>query len=148
MNFDFGQTIEYIDGTRDLNFEAARKWAADHGTGFVEDVGARSKAGGVLRRYFKIGTEPAKPATPAPVELTDAEAQAMKRSARDAIMRLTQNRIDRYRNQTEAGIDPVDDASAYRRLLLYTQYLRDFTEPESWWTADILTFDEWSAGDE
>ena len=37
-NFAYNQTVEYIDGTRDLNFEAAQKWAQEHGTTLVEDV--------------------------------------------------------------------------------------------------------------
>ena len=28
-DFNYNQTIEYIDGTRDLNFEAARRWARE-----------------------------------------------------------------------------------------------------------------------
>lgn len=57
--FNFNQTIEYEDSTRDLNFEAARRWAAEHGATFLEDVSARKTVNGRLMRYFVIGEEPA-----------------------------------------------------------------------------------------
>lgn len=137
--FTYNQTIEYEDCTRDLNFEAAQRWAYEHGAAFEEDVAARKTVGGKLMRYFVIGSEPA----PVP-EPTVAELQARKRAERDARMSVTQDRIDRYRNQTEAGFDTTDDEATYKALLRYTQYLRDFTTAESWWTALVLFFEEWS----
>lgn len=144
--FNFNQTIEYEDCTRDLNFEAARRWAWEHGATFEEDVAARKTVGGKLMRYFVIGSEPAPVVVePAPVpEPTVAELQARKRAERDARMSVTQDRIDRYRNQIEAGFAPTDDAETFKALLRYTQYLRDFTTAENWWTASILFFEEWS----
>lgn len=145
-DFTYNKTIEYIDGTRDLNFEAARRWAYKHGTTFEEDVAARQTVNGKLMRYFVIGEEPAPVVVePASVpEPTVAELQAAKRAERDAMMRAAQDRIDRYRNQTEAGFDTTDDSETYKALLRYTQYLRDFTTAENWWTASILFFEEWS----
>ena len=137
--YTYNQTIEYIDGTRDLNFEAAQKWAREHDAEFEEDIAARKTVGGKLMRYFVIGSEPA----PVP-EPTVAELQARKRAERDAIMQSAQDRIDRYRNQIEAGFSPTDDAETFKALLRYTQYLRDFTAAENWWTAGILFFEEWS----
>ena len=142
--YNFNQTIEYIDGTRDLNFEAARRWAYEHGAAFEEDIAARETVNGKLMRYFIIGSEPA-PVVVEPVpEPTVAELQARKRAERDARMSVTQDRIDRYRNQIEAGFAPTDDAETFKALLRYTQYLRDFTAAENWWTASILFFEEWS----
>lgn len=142
--FNFNQTIEYEDCTRDLNFEAARRWAAEHGAAFAEDIAARKTVNGKLMRYFIIGSEPA-PVVVEPVpEPTVAELQARKRAERDAMMRAAQDRIDRYRNQTEAGFDTTDDADTFKALLRYTQYLRDFTKQDGeWWNAPILTFEEW-----
>lgn len=137
--YTYNQRIEYIDGTRDLNFEAARRWAAEHGAAFEEDVATRKTVGGKLMRYFVIGSEPA----PVP-EPTVAELQARKRAERDARMSVTQDRIDRYRNQIEAGFAPTDDAETFKALLRYAQYLRDFTAAENWWTASVLFFEEWS----
>lgn len=144
--FNFNQTIEYEDSTRDLNFEAAQRWAYEHGATFLEDVSARKTVNGKLMRYFVIGEEPAPVVVePAPVpEPTVAELQARKRAERDARMQSAQDRIDRYRNQTEAGFDTTDDEATYKALLRYTQYLRDFTAAESWWTASVLFFEEWS----
>ena len=144
--FNFNQTIEYEDSTRDLDFEAARRWAYKHGTTFEEDVAARKTVGGKLMRYFVIGEEPAPVVVePTPVpEPTVAELQAAKRAERDVMMRAAQDRIDRYRNQTEAGFDPTDDAETFKALLRYIQYLRDFTTAENWWTASVLFFEVWS----
>lgn len=147
-DFTYNQTIEYIDGTRDLNFEAARRWAAEHGAAFAEDIAARKTVNGKLMRYFVIGSEPTPVVVePVPVsEPTVAELQAIKRAERDAMMRAAQDRIDRYRNQTEAGFDTTDDAETFKALLRYTQYLRDFTQQDGeWWNAPILTFEEWGA---
>lgn len=122
-----------------MNFEAARRWAAEHGAAFAEDIAARKTVNGRLMRYFVIGEKPA----PVP-EPTVAELQARKRAERDAMMQSAQDRIDRYRNQTEAGFDTTDDADTFKALLRYTQYLRNFTTAENWWTASILFFEEWS----
>lgn len=106
----------------------------------------RKTANGRLMRYFIIGSEPAPVVVdPVPVsEPTVEELQAAKRAERDAMMRVAQDRIDRYRNQTEAGFDTTDDADTFKALLRYTQYLRDFTTAKNWWTASILFFEEWS----
>lgn len=143
-DFNFNQTIEYEDSTRDLNFEAARRWATEHGATFEEDVAARKTVNGKLMRYFVIGSEPPLVVVEPVPEPTVAELQARKRAERDARMSVTQDRIDRYRNQIEAGFAPTDDAETFKALLRYTQYLRDFTAAESWWTAGILFFEEWS----
>lgn len=47
--FNYGQIIEYVDGTRDLNLEAARKWAETSNAHFLE---IEPKEDGV--RQFKI----------------------------------------------------------------------------------------------
>ena len=61
---------------------------------------------------------------------------------RDSYMVSTQNRIDRYRNQQELGIETVDDEATYKLLLEYTQYLRDFPNNENWWLLSPLVFGE------
>lgn len=146
MNFDFGQTIEYIDGTRDLNFEAARKWAREHGTSFKEDVTERKMLGNKLMRFFVIGDKP-KPIIiePMPIpEPTEEELKANKRMERNILLQDTQNRIDRYRNQKELGVETTDSEEVYKQLLAYTQYLRDYPNGESWWVKNPMVFDEWS----
>lgn len=159
--FNFNQTIEYIDGTRDLNFEAAQKWAREHGTSFEEDVSKREPyeqeheetymnptTGAdevklvktpTLKRFFVIGDEP-KPYVP-----TNDELKAQVRSVRDSYMQTTQNRIDRYRNQKELGIETTDTEEKFKRLLEYTQYLRDYPNGKKWWRKTPMLFDEWAA---
>lgn len=61
-NFNFNETILYIDGTRDQNLEAARRWAEEHGTTFEEDIDKRD----MPKRYFVIGSEPQVETPPEP----------------------------------------------------------------------------------
>ena len=159
-NFNFNEIIEYIDGTRDLNFEAAQKWAREHGTSFEEDVAKREPyeqeheetyinptTGAdevrlvktpTLKRFWVIGDEP-KPYAP-----TDDELKVQARDIRDKYMQTTQNRIDRYRNQKELGIETTDTEEVFKQLLEYTQYLRDYPNGENWWVKNPMVFDEWA----
>ena len=158
-DFTYNQTIEYIDGTRDLNFEAAQRWAREHGTSFEEDVSKREPyeqeheetymnptTGAdevrlvktpTLKRFWVIGNEP-KPYVP-----TEDELKAKVRAVRDKYMQTTQNRIDRYRNQKELGIETTDTEEVFKRLLEYTQYLRDYPNGENWWAKNPMVFNEW-----
>ena len=162
-NFTYNQTIEYIDGTRDLNFEAAQKWAREHGTSFEEDISKRepyeqeheetymNPSTGTdevklvktptLKRFWVIGDEP-KPYIPP--EPSEDELKARVRFVRDSYMVSTQNRIDRYRNQKELGIETTDTEEMFKRLLEYTQYLRDYPNGENWWVKNPMGFDEWA----
>ena len=159
-NFTYNQTIEYIDGTRDLNFEAAQRWAQEHGTSFEEDVSKREPyeqeheetyinptTGSdevrlvktpTLKRFWVIGDEP-KPYVP-----TEDELKVQARAIRDKYMQTTQDRIDRYRNQKELGIETTDTEEVFKRLLDYTQYLRDYPSGENWWVKNPMVFDEWA----
>ena len=162
-NFTYNQTIEYIDGTRDLNFEAAQRWAKEHGTSFEEDASKREPyeqeheetymnptTGAdevklvktpTLKRFWVIGDEP-KPYIPP--EPSEDELKARVRSVRDSYMQTTQNRIDRYRNQKELGIETTDTEEVFKQLLDYTQYLRDYPNGENWWVKNPMVFDEWA----
>ena len=162
-DFTYNQTIEYIDGTRDLNFEAAQRWAKEHGTSFEEDVSKREPyekeheetymnptTGAdevrlvktpTLKRFWVIGDEP-KPYIPP--EPSEDELKARARSVRDSYMVSTQNRIDRYRNQKELGIETTDTEEVFKQLLEYTQYLRDYPSGKKWWRKTPMLFDEWA----
>ena len=157
-DFTYNQTVEYIDGTRDLNFEAAQKWAQEHGTSFEEDVSKREPyeqeheetyinpttgetevktvSSPTIKRFFVIGDEP-KPYVP-----TEDELKAQVRDIRDKYMQTTQNRIDRYRNQKELGIETTDTEEVFKQLLEYTQYLRDYPNGKNWWVKNPMVFDE------
>ena len=158
--YNFNETIEYSDGTRDLNFEAAQRWAQEHGTSFEEDVSKREPyeqeheetymnpttgetevktvSSPTIKRFFVIGDEP-KPYVP-----TEDELKAQVRAVRDKYMQTTQNRIDRYRNQKELGIETTDTEEVFKRLLEYTQYLRDYPNGENWWAKNPMIFDAWT----
>lgn len=162
-NFAYNQTIEYIDGTRDLNFEASQKWAREHGTSFEEDVSKREPyeqeheetymnpttgkeevrlvKTPTLKRFFVIGDEPKPYVSPEP---TDEELQSRARQVRNSYMESTQNRIYRYRNQKEVDIVTTDSEATYKLLLQYTQYLRDYPSGENWWNKNPMVFDEWA----
>lgn len=165
-DFNYNQTIEYIDCTRDLNFEAARRWAQSNGTTFEEDISKREpyeleheeiymnpETGATetkvvkspsIKRFFVIGDEP-KPIiiepTPIP-EPTEEELKANKRIERNILLQDTQNRIDRYRNQKEFNVETTDSEEVYKQLLSYTQYLRDYPSGENWWVSSPKTFNE------
>ena len=70
------------------------------------------------------------------------ELQAEVRAVRDKYMQTTQNRIDRYRNQKELGIETTDTEEVFKRLLDYTQYLRDYPNGKNWWVKNPMVFDE------
>lgn len=129
MTYTYNQTIEYTDGTRDLNFEAARKWAQENGATFEEDISRREKTDGKLKRYFVIGSEPKTP------EPTAEEKAAEVRAERDRRIDAIRWRIERYQTQDAAGLETTDTAEHYKAILLYVQALRDIPEqagfPES-----------------
>lgn len=164
-DFKYNQIIEYIDGTRDLNFEAAQRWAIEHRTTFEEEVDKRepyeqehqeewiNPTGGTetrivktasLKRFFVIGDEPAPIVLPEPHEPTVEEMQLQKRSERDGLLQGAQNRIDRYRNQLELGVETADTETVYKKLLEYTQYLRDYPSGENWWLNSPRMFEEYA----
>lgn len=161
-DFTFNQTIEYIDGTRDLDFEAAQKWAQEHGTTFVEDVTKREPyeqeheetymnpttgetevktvSSPTIKRFFVIGD------APVPYVPTEDELKNSKRLERDDALNKTMWRIQRYQTQKEAKFETTESDKTYVDLLLYAQYLRDFPQQDGeWWNAPILTFEEWGA---
>lgn len=52
--FNYGNIIEYIDGTYDENFNNAHKWALSNHATFNELIDKRQKINGVLHRFFEI----------------------------------------------------------------------------------------------
>ena len=150
--FTYNQIIEYIDGTRDLNFEAAQRWAQEHGTTFVEDVSKREPyeqeheetymnpttgtdevklvKTPTLKRFWVIGDEP-KPYVP-----TEDELKAQVRAVRN-----------QYLEQTDKVmlVDyPItdDERELYKQ---YREYLRTYPECRDWYKANPKTYDEWYA---
>ena len=135
-DFNFNQTIEYIDGTRDLNLEAARIWAAENGAAFEEDVSARKTVNGKLIRYFVIGSEPA-PVVVEPVpEPTIEELKTQVRVGRNSYLKNTD-----FTMLSDAPITSTQKTK-YKQ---YRAYLRDYPDSsEDWFKSNPMTFDEWS----
>ena len=52
--FNYGDIIEYIDGTYDENLNNARIWAYSHNATFNELIDRREKIDGVFHRFFEI----------------------------------------------------------------------------------------------
>lgn len=74
--FNYGDIIEYIDSTRDLHFEAARKWTRTHNATFEELIDRREERDGVLYRYWQILQRPEpEPYIPTPEEEAERERQ-------------------------------------------------------------------------
>lgn len=63
--FNYGDIIEYIDGTYDENFNNARSWALANNATFNEIIDKRQEIEGVLHRFYEIKEiiipEPKKP---------------------------------------------------------------------------------------
>ena len=129
-NFAYNQTVEYIDGTRDLNFEAAQKWAKEHGTSFEEDVAARKMFGDKLLRFFVIGNEP-KPYVP-----TEDELKAQVRNVRNWYLQQT----DKVMLVDYPITD--DERELYKQ---YRTYLRTYPECQDWYKANPKTYEEWKS---
>lgn len=160
-DFTYEQIIEYEDCTYDVNFEAARDWAKNHNTTFEELIDRRTpstkeveireittdgekvvkKEVEILLRYFQIGKEPEVYIEPEDVKIE--RLKSGKRNFRDNLINQNQNRIDRYHNEKEANLETSDSEETFNHLLLYMQYLRDFTKLESWYLKDIQGFESW-----
>lgn len=152
MEYNYGTVIEYIDGTYDENFNAARKWAYEHNTSFAEDISKRTPFDNEetdqkgLKRYFVIGEEP-KEVTPVQPEehvVTDDELKTLKRLERKNLLEFICDDIERYNNQKAAGIKTTDSEETYMNMLFYAQYLRDFCNQRGkWWKKEITPFQKW-----
>lgn len=105
--FYYGQIIEYVDGTRDLNFEAARKWCDENNAHFLE---IEPKEDGV--RQFKI------------VELTLAEMQEEVRLTRASLYAQKKDPITcqiqalRDEEQTDEVVAEIENLKAERAAVV------------------------------
>lgn len=124
-DFNYNETIEYIDGTYDKNFSEAQKWALSHFTTFEEDMSKRD----LPKRYFVIGDEP-KPYVP-----TEDEMKQEVRGVRDSYLLSTD-----FTQLVDAPLSD-EEKETYRK---YRQYLRDYTNQENWWEENPKTFNEWN----
>lgn len=118
---NYGDIIEYIDGTYDENFKQAEIWAKEHNTTFEERLDLRD----LPKRYFQIGEE----YTP-----TEDEMKAQ--------VRLVRNSYLSYWDFTQLDDAPFteDEKVKYRE---YRQYLRDYTNEDNWWLQNPDDFATW-----
>ena len=124
-----------------MRLEAKREpYEQDHEEPYINpttgEAEVKTVSSPTIKRFFVIGDEP-KPYVP-----TEDELKAQVRAVRDKYMQTTQNRIDRYRNQKELGIETTDTEEVFKRLLEYTQYLRDYPNGENWWVKNPMKFDK------
>lgn len=118
---NYGDIIEYIDGTLDENFNEARKWAQEHNTTFEELIDRRD----LPKRYFQIGEEPVP---------TEDELKARVRAVRNSYLS--------YWDFTQLNDAPfTEEEKAFYRE--YRQYLRDYTEQENWWLQNPDDYETW-----
>ena len=73
---NYGEIIDYIDGTYDVRFNDAKKWAENNNATFDEIVESRKVIDGKLHRFFRINKFP----VPSVPELTFEEKKAIKKS--------------------------------------------------------------------
>lgn len=99
---NFGDIIEYIDGTLDENFNKARRWAFEHKTTFNELVERRN----LPKRYFEIGKEPEEPVETLLQKLNRLEMKyKMPRWAREEIL----SEGSSYSDFTKARAQELED---------------------------------------
>lgn len=128
--YNYNQIIEYIDNTYDENFNAAKKWAINHGTTFDERMDLRD----LPKRYFQIGEEYIPPVPPPPPEPTEDEKKESVRTLRNTYLLITDH------SQLADVPYTEEERQSYRE---YRQYLRNYTDQPNWWEQDPLTYDEW-----
>lgn len=124
--FEIGEIITDEDMDE---YTAAAQWCNENGA-MIEEIGEKGES----PRQFQIKK----------FEITTEELKAQVRAVRDKYMQTTQNRIDRYRNQKELGIETADTEEVFKQLLEYTQYLRDYPNGENWWVKNPMLFNEWT----
>lgn len=66
------------------------------------------------------------------------------REERNTLLEGIQWRVDRYKEQTELGINTTDSTETYMLILQYKQYLRDYPQSsDTWYQSAPLDFDSW-----
>ena len=123
--FEIGEIITDEDMDE---YTAAAQWCNENGA-MIEEIGEKGES----PRQFQIKK----------FEIATEELKAQVRAVRDTYMQTTQNRIDRYRNQKELGVETKDGEEVYKQLLEYMQYLRDYPSGKKWWNKNPMIFDAW-----
>ena len=99
--FNYGDIIEYIDGTYDPNFNEAKVWTEVHSTTFKEDLDRRD----LPKRYFVIGPEP----EPIPEPTIEEQNEAI-RAIREQLYIQTSDKLKAdYDEAVARGADNVEE---------------------------------------
>lgn len=133
--YTYNQTIEYIDGTYDENFNKAKKWAFEHNTTFEEDMEARD----LPKRYFVIGKEPEPMTEPSEEEKKISVSVLCSQYINDISWR-----VERYNTQKAINVETSDSEEMYLYILKYMEYCREYDDQDNnWWEQNPLDFDTW-----
>lgn len=117
--FNYGDIIEYIDSTRDLHFEAARKWVHTHNATFEELIDRREEREGVLYRYWQILKRP----EPEPYIPTPEEEAERKRQERIYELRQSLEETDYVALKLAEVVAEKDEESLAQMLEEYADVL-------------------------
>ncbi len=124
MEYNYGDIIEYIDGTLDSNFNMAKKWAKDHNVSFNELLDRRN----LPKRYFQIGEQ---------YIPSEDDMKNMVRNVRNIYLIKY---VDPYQLVIRWGELSDDNKLSIKG---YRQYLLDYTKEENWWQHNPKTYEEW-----
>lgn len=119
--FNYGDIIEYIDSTRDLYFEAARKWARTHNATFEELIDRREERDSVLYRYWQILKRP----EPEPYVPTPEEEAERQRQERIYGLRQSLKETDYVALKLAEVVAEKDEESLAQMLAEYADVLAD-----------------------
>jgi hypothetical protein len=80
------------------------------------------------------------------IDIIDLEdAKRRKREARDAMLLSTDWKVFRAEDAIRLyGLNDLDGDEKIHHLAQYRQYLRDFTNQDTWWEAPILSLEEFN----
>lgn len=128
--FNYGDIIEYTDGTLDLHFNAARKWAITHNATFDELMDKRA----LPKRYFQINEI----IIPEPLPPTEEEMKEQVRNIRNNFL------VDYVDNRAKSPFQ-WEEVPEEEKIIIgkYRRYLLDYTDTENWWLQNPLTYDVW-----
>lgn len=149
--FNYGDIIEYVDGTYSEEFAAAEKWAKANGASLVELVDRRkkveSKRTRIIETVDKDGNYIEKEEEYTELELhrffeikknaepTTDELAAQKRAERDALLAQT----DKYMLPDF----PITEEKL-AQYKAYRQYLRDVPAQPDFPSVELLSFEDWN----
>ena len=158
---EYGDIIEYIDGTFDVKFNEAEKWAKNNGADFVElldrrellkeDEEYQEEVLVTKLKYDEDGNETGETYEELETITKTRPAGSLKRyfEIKAPSKEKKQYLVKQERNALLADTDkymlsdfPINDEER-EKVVEYRKYLRDYTEGKKWWEKSPKTFEEW-----